>query len=105
RTGGLLVRDLDGDGTADIALVDNNRSRIALLLSARDGDERPEPGDVNEAGFDRRMSFRAITVNKAIVSLQAGDFNGDGKTDLAFYGTPAELTVLFNEGGARFEQS
>ncbi len=104
RTTGLVVRDLDGDGVADIAMIDNNRSRIALLLSGPA--EGPPAGDeANQGDSDRRLKFRSITVNKAIVSLQAGDFNGDGKTDLAFYGTPAELIVLYNEGGARFETS
>src|SRR3712207_4175727 len=33
RIGGLVVRDLDGDKTDDIAVVNNGRSRIDLLLS------------------------------------------------------------------------
>ncbi len=33
RIQGLVLRDLDGDGTADILVVNNARSRIDLLLS------------------------------------------------------------------------
>ena len=48
------------------------------------------------------MRLVSIPVNKEVVSLDAGDFNGDGKPDLVFYGTPAEVVILFNEGAGRF---
>ena len=57
--------------------------------------------EANEVASDRRMRLVSVPVNKEVVSLQAGDFNGDGKPDLAFYGTPAELVVLFNQGEGR----
>ena len=41
-------------------------------------------------------------MNKEVVSIDTGDFNGDGKLDLVYYGTPAEVEILFNEGGGRF---
>ncbi len=41
-------------------------------------------------------------MNKEVVSVDSGDFNGDGKLDLVFYGTPAEVEILFNEGPGRF---
>ena len=59
----------------------------------------------NQVPSDRRMRRVNVPVNKEVVSLQAGDFNGDGKLDLAFYGTPAELVILLNEGRGRFGDS
>lgn len=105
RISGLVVADLDGDGIDDIAVVNNARSRIDLLLSrpAADGPDADAP-DRDELG-DRRLTHRWIAVNKEIVSLQAGDLNGDHKIDLAFQGNPPELVVLYNEGGARFERA
>ncbi|MDR3638454.1 MAG: VCBS repeat-containing protein [Isosphaeraceae bacterium] len=105
RIAGLLLKDLDGDKTNDIAVVNNGRSRIDLLLSSKKA-ESPDAGaekpEINEVPNDRRMRLVSVPVNKEVVSLQAGDFNGDGKPDLAFYGTPAEITVLYNEGNGRF---
>ena len=104
RIKGLLVRDLDGDKIDDIAIVNNGRSRIDLLLSGKAAAES-EPSsnaESNQVRNDRRMRLKSLPVNKDIVSMVAGDFNGDGKPDLAFYGTPAELTVVFNQGNGNF---
>ncbi len=108
RINGVLVRDLDGDKIDDVVVVNNGRSRIDLLLSSKKGDEgKPEAKptekkETNEVTSDRRMRLVSVSVNKEIVSLVAGDFNGDGKLDLAFYGTPAEIVILFGEGKGKF---
>ena len=105
----LLVRDLDGDKTDDIIVVNNARSRIDLLLSSKtpaDGDEPVAPKDeANRIVGDRRMRLTGLPVNKEVVSLQIGDFNGDGKPDLAYYGTPAELIVAYNDGKGDFSKT
>lgn len=106
RIGNLLLKDLDGDKTLDVIAVNNGRSRIDLLLSGKKGDGEPSPrvltNETNEVPSDRRMRLVSLPVNKDVGSLQVGDFNGDGKSDLAFYGTPAELVILFNQGKGRF---
>jgi hypothetical protein len=109
RIGNLTLKDLDGDKVDDIIISNNGRSRIDLLLSTKkpadDKASRPFRKDPNELEYDRRMRLSSITVNKEVVSIDTGDFNGDGKPDLVFYGTPAELTILFNDGKASFGDS
>jgi hypothetical protein len=109
RISNLLLKDLDGDKVDDIVVVNNGRSRIDLLLSVKkaddDEDTSARESASNQVPSDRRMRLVSVPVNKEIVSIQAGDFNGDGKPDLAYYGTPAELVILFNDGRGRFEDS
>src|SRR5262249_4537107 len=89
-----------------VIVSNNGRSRIDLLLSTKkpadDRSARPFRKDANELEYDRRMRLVSIPVNKEVVRLDTGDFNGDGKPDLGFYGTPAEVVILFNEGPGQF---
>jgi FG-GAP-like repeat len=104
RIKGLLVRDFDGDKIDDVAIVNNGRSRIDLLLSGKSAAD-PQPStssESNQLRNDRRMRLKSLPVNKDILSMVAGDFNGDGKLDIAYYGAPAELTVVFNQGKGNF---
>ena len=48
------------------------------------------------------MRLVSVPVNKEVVSLQVGDFDGDGRADLAYYGNPAGLEILHNRGNGRF---
>src|SRR5262249_24573382 len=109
RIGNLQLKDLDGDKIDDIIVSNNGRSRIDLFLStkkpAADKASRPFRKDPNELECGRRMRLSSITVNKEVVSIDTGDFNGDQKPDLVFYGTPAEVTILFNDGKGVFSES
>ncbi len=106
RIGGLLIKDLDGDKVEDVAVINNARSRVDLLLSGKKAgggeEDRPEKKEVNDLPSDRRMRLVSLPVTKAVASLQAGDFDGDGKPDLVFYGEPAGLEIHFNKGNGRF---
>ncbi len=106
RIANLTLKDVDGDGTLDIIVTNNGRSRIDLLLSTKkpadDQGAKPFRKDVNEVEFDRRMRLVSIPVNKEVHSIDFGEFNGDGKPDLVFYGSPAEVEILFNEGLGHF---
>ena len=88
--------------SSDIIVTNNGRSRIDLLLSTKKPDDdkaaRPFRKDANELEYDRRMRLVSIPVNKEVVSIDTGDFNGDGKPDLVFYGTPGRGGHPFQRG-------
>ena len=107
RISNLTVKDLDGDRIDDILVSNNSRSRIDILLSGKPKDPAaettfPKP-EINEIISDGRLRLQSIPVNKEVVSLATGDFNGDTKPDVVFQGSPAELIILFNQGEGRFD--
>ena len=100
----LHVADLDGDGLNDIIVVNNARSRINLLYN-QTGKTNLAPKvdptgklDLNDLPPDARFRVESIASEKRILSLVVADLNGDGRPDLAYYGEPKELIVLYNQG-------
>ena len=64
------VGDFNGDGIADLAVVDSNNNNVSILRGDGSG------------GFSA-ASGSPISVGAGPVSIAVGDFNGDGVTDLA----------------------
>ena len=101
----LQVADFSGDGRGDIAIVNNRKAKIELLIQKeRIGvAEAPvavtaQDVDINQITAPTRFEKQAVAVSQRIHSLVSGDLNSDGMTDLAFYGEPKGLYVMLQRG-------
>ena len=99
----LHAADLDGDGLMDLIVVNNARSKIELLYNqtGKTNLAAAKPGrklEMNELPPDARFRIESIASEKRIYSLVVADLNGDGRPDIAYYGDPKELVVLYNLG-------
>jgi hypothetical protein len=100
----LRVADFNGDGRKDIALTNNRRARIELLLQKeaigpgeKDVAIDPNDIDINAITPPTRFEQQNIAVSQKLHNLVSGDLNSDGRMDLAFYGEPKALYVLLQK--------
>ena len=93
----LGVGDFDGDGNLDLAVVDfgtSNSGYVAILRGKPDG------------SFQEWLP--TYSIGEFAATIAVGDFNGDGKPDLAvgFAGTnggASQVVILTNNGSGGFQ--
>ncbi|MGB7581963.1 MAG: VCBS repeat-containing protein [Sedimentisphaerales bacterium] len=100
----LQIADFDGDGRNDIAVANNRKAAIEILLQKdsigpQDQDVAVDPNDVdiNALVGPSRFARQTVPVSQRIYSMVSGDLNGDGLIDLAYYGEPRGLYILLQK--------
>jgi hypothetical protein len=91
----VAVADFNGDGAPDIAASAYWRKSVLVFINAGDGSF----SELHEIGFF-----------SPILSLTAGDFDGDGKSDIVAQGVSegsgeGTFHVLLNRGGGTFARA
>ena len=87
---GIRTGDFNGDGIADLAVANHNSNTMSILLG--DG-----------TGHFTRASGTLPAVASGPYSFAVGDFNGDGKQDLAVPGSGSNnMTILLGDGTGHF---
>jgi trimeric autotransporter adhesin len=86
-----VIADFNGDGIPDVAIANYGDGTITVLLGKGDGTFAPAPQSPITVTFDAR-------------ALVAGDFNHDGKMDLAMTNSyyNGAVTILLGNGDGSF---
>lgn len=109
------IADIDGDGLPDVAVANyqsNDGRDLAILYGSRDREKVLEPARflrVAGGGFDNEKSINAagktIYAVPGVTSVAFGDFNGDGRKDMAAVAWTSDFLVVFlNQGQRNFRQ-
>lgn len=97
RSANLLAGDLNKDGLNDLAIADNSHSRIDLLIqrAAKPTNATAAKPDVNQFAALWRFEHRKLSVDHEIAAMALGDFNHDGRTDIAYFGGTDKLVIYY----------
>lgn len=88
-TSDITAGDFNGDGSIDLAVVNETSNTVSILLNNGSAMFTPAPGSPFPAGTTP-------------LSIVGADFNGDGIVDLATSDVSGTVSVLLNNGSSMF---
>jgi|GEM_PF-3795531 len=89
---GMATGDFNGDGNADMAIVNNGSNTISILLGQGNGNFVNAPGSP--------LSINPVRgVPQGPISVVTADFNGDGFLDLAVANLTGSSMSVYLGGG------
>jgi PKD repeat protein len=89
----VAVGDFNGDAKQDLAVANISYAYVVILLG-------------NGSGGFTQAAGSPVRVGSGPISIVAGDFNGDGKQDLATTNQfSADITILLGNGSGGFSQA
>ncbi len=106
-TRSLRSGDINGDGLNDLLLINNDRGRIDFLLRRGEGEPPPTMGRAVRKNRwepvleDALFREENLAAGFPLFAVVAGDWNGDGLTDVAYTAEEAPLSIRYQlpEGG------
>ena len=107
NTHNLRIADINGDGLNDVLLVNNAKAQVECLIQRdelKDVTLPPADAEPNQIPDDPRFESRPFLAQKKIFTLDLGDLNKDGRVDMAYYGDPRELVVVYQDDKGQWGQ-
>jgi hypothetical protein len=96
-TSDLIVEDINGDGLDDILFANNHASRLEILL------RKPALAEADGLpALEDRFENRGILVDQSLKTIRIADLNGDGRKDLAAFGTAQGLIIRYQAEDGSF---
>jgi hypothetical protein len=83
---GVVAADLNGDGRPDLVVTNGNDNTLSVLTNTT-------PAGMTSPTFAVQQTF---TVSGGATFVAVGDFNGDGRPDVAVVGNNGVVSVLLN---------